>query len=277
MKGRKRSGKRKQASGRGRKSAQKPPAGPLSHKTVSTRTPSPPAAPPVEGTSERRYRDLFTNLKDGVVFSTPDGRILEANDAFLELMGYAREELEELRSEQFYADPEERKRVLQEVNDKGHIQNREVVLRKKDGSVAQCLLTGGACFGPDGSLIGYQSIIRDVSDLFQTQESLRQSEEQARLLLESAPDAIVAVDGAGRITLANDEAERLFGYSPEDLRGQPIEMLLPERFKKAYNEQRAGYRRGSHRARAALPRARAVASRSSPFRARPRLRRDPLR
>jgi len=66
---------------------------------------------------------------------------------------------------------------------------------------------------------------------------------QARLrsLLELAPDAILTVDGQGRISLVNSETVRLFGHSREALLGQPIEMLLPERFRAAHVPARDAY------------------------------------
>ncbi len=60
-------------------------------------------------------------------------------------------------------------------------------------------------------------------------------------LLELAPDAIVIVDGSGRIRLVNAEAERLFGYQREELLGQPVEMLLPERFREFHQGHRDRY------------------------------------
>ena len=57
-------------------------------------------------------------------------------------------------------------------------------------------------------------------------------------LLESAPDAMLIVDGRGTIVLANSQTERLFGYNRGELVGQPVERLLPERFRQAHIEHR---------------------------------------
>jgi PAS domain S-box-containing protein len=73
---------------------------------------------------------------------------------------------------------------------------------------------------------------------------LRQSEAaEARFrgLVESAPDAIVMVEGDGRIALVNRQAETMFGYSREELLGQRVEILLPERIRAAHRAHRAGY------------------------------------
>jgi PAS domain S-box-containing protein len=60
-------------------------------------------------------------------------------------------------------------------------------------------------------------------------------------LLEAAPDAVVIVDQKGKIALVNAQAETLFGYRREELLGQPVEILIPERFRPAHVGQRAAY------------------------------------
>ena len=69
----------------------------------------------------------------------------------------------------------------------------------------------------------------------------KKAEEWFHVLLETLPDAMVAVDGEGKITLVNAQTERLFGYSRMELLGQPVEMLVPERFHSRHPEHRARY------------------------------------
>lgn len=107
-----------------------------------------------------------------------------------------------------------------------------------------------------------QGIGYDVTDLKRTQADLRRtqkelerqiqartvelearqtSEELLRDLFESSPDAIAVMDGDGRIVRVNSQAEKLFGYQREEMVGQPVEMLMPARFRLEHVHHRAGY------------------------------------
>ena len=69
--------------------------------------------------------------------------------------------------------------------------------------------------------------------------------EQYRDIIELAPDALLAVDSDGRIRLVNQQTERMFGYAREELLGQPIEALIPERSRAGHRRLRAGYYGGA--------------------------------
>ncbi|HEX8112752.1 MAG TPA: PAS domain-containing protein, partial [Kofleriaceae bacterium] len=69
----------------------------------------------------------------------------------------------------------------------------------------------------------------------------RPSGDRFRGLLEAAPDAMVIVGEDGRIALVNGQAERLFGYTRDELYAQPVELLVPERFQSGHPTHRADY------------------------------------
>jgi PAS domain S-box-containing protein len=69
----------------------------------------------------------------------------------------------------------------------------------------------------------------------------KQSEEHLRLIIDAAPNAKIMVDSSGQITLVNTEAERLFGYTRFELLHRPVEVLLPERFRRGHARLRASY------------------------------------
>jgi PAS domain S-box-containing protein len=85
---------------------------------------------------------------------------------------------------------------------------------------------------PDGLLI--LAAVIDISER-------KHVEEHLRLIIDAAPNAKVLVDSFGRITLVNAEAERLFGYERSEFLGRPIEVLLPERFRRAHAALRDSY------------------------------------
>jgi PAS domain S-box-containing protein len=72
-------------------------------------------------------------------------------------------------------------------------------------------------------------------------EQFRQSEARFRNLVEGAPDAIVGVDAKGRIVLVNEQAERMFDYRPDEMVGNRIESLIPERFHKVHVQHQISY------------------------------------
>jgi len=71
--------------------------------------------------------------------------------------------------------------------------------------------------------------------------ALRRSEATARAVLQSATEGILVIDASGRITLVNAAGERMFGYDPDELLGQPLEVLLPNRIHDTHRDHRARY------------------------------------
>ena len=83
--------------------------------------------------------------------------------------------------------------------------------------------------------------IRRPASLSPVRRSRAQSARRYRAIVELAPEATVVTDGDGRITLVNRQTEVLFGYAREDLLGQPVELLAPERFRAAHRQHRTHY------------------------------------
>ncbi len=86
-----------------------------------------------------------------------------------------------------------------------------------------------------------KELVGDMAERERAEGVLRRSEERFRGLVESAPEAVVVVDEDGAMQLVNAETERLFGYTRDELIGQPVEYLLPEHFREPPVGYRAGY------------------------------------
>ena len=91
---------------------------------------------------------------------------------------------------------------------------------------------------PDHALLPIMTLIgSQIGDFFErrrTQTALRRSEERFRLMTETAQDAIFTIDEASVITFCNPAVERLFGYTPRELIGKPLEIIIPERLREAH-------------------------------------------
>jgi PAS domain S-box-containing protein len=107
---------------------------------------------------------------------------------------------------------------------------------RKDGRMIDVALWIAPRRDHRGAIIGSVGMLADMTERTKAEAKLRG-------LLESAPDAMVIVDGQGRITLVNAETERSFGHSRTDMLGRPIEMLIPERFRSGHTGFRAAYDR----------------------------------
>ena len=99
-----------------------------------------------------------------------------------------------------------------------------------------------------GEVRGFAVLLTDITARRIAEQALVAAEARFRGLLESAPDAMVIIkaEGSGEIVLVNAQAERLFGYTREDLVGKGIEVLLPERFRDRHEHHRSGYAADPH-------------------------------
>jgi len=167
---------------------------------------------------ELRFTELFETLQEGAYFSTPEGRLLDANPALVRILGYAtKEELLALDAVQLNADPAEPPVLGRAPDDAGGVRTREISLRKKDGSAAIFLESSRAVLDASGKLIRYQGTLVDVTERRKLERQLLQQEEFRRHLLESFPDLILVVDLQERYTFVSSRVRDLLGYKSEDL------------------------------------------------------------
>lgn len=188
--------------------------------------------------SEERFRLLVANVKGYAIFMLdPSGRVVTWNLGAERVKGYRAEEIVGRHFSCFYPseDVERGKpeQALEIATAEGRSEDEGWRIRK-DGSRFWASVVITAVNDPAGHLLGFAKVTRDTTER-------RKAEVKFRGLLESAPDAMVIVGREGRIVLVNAQTERLFGYTREELLGEPVEILVPERFRGMHTEHRMGY------------------------------------
>jgi len=122
------------------------------------------------------------------------------------------------------------------------VERYEADVVRPDGSVVTVAFNIAPLL-QDGKLIGAAATAEDITERRRSRDALRRSEARYRALVESAPDGIVEVDDRGRIVSVNGETHRLFGYESDELIGQPVTALMPERFRKVHAAHEEDYAR----------------------------------
>jgi two-component system NtrC family sensor kinase len=176
-----------------------------------------------ERESEARFTQLFETLHEGVYFTTPEGRLLDANPALVGMLGYeSKEELLEVNVSELYMEPGERRGMLKELEEEGGVLEREIVLRRKDGKALICVDTSTAIRDEKGRVVRYQGTLVDITQRREMEERLHQEQEFARRLVESFPDLIVVLDREGRYTYVSGRMKEVLGYEPEEIVGRKL-------------------------------------------------------
>jgi PAS domain S-box-containing protein len=187
---------------------------------------------------EKRFRGLLEAAPDGIVIVDRQGTIVMVNAQTQNMFGYTRQELLGSHVEMlvplhfrdihpFHRTQYGKNSILRPMG-----ADLDLYALHKDGSEFPVEISLSPMDTEEESLV--IAAVRDISER-------KRAEEQFRGLLESAPDAMVVVDTEGMIRLVNSQTERLFGYDRLEIVGQPVEVLVPKRFRRKHTRNREGY------------------------------------
>ncbi|MEE4313600.1 MAG: PAS domain S-box protein [Desulfofustis sp.] len=175
--------------------------------------------------SEARLKSLFETMPNGYYRSTPAGRFVDVNTAYVKMLGYEnREELLAVDiAEALYVRPEERGKTLKNRHNREFMEashSETYRLRTKDGRIIDIEDNARYIYDQSGSIIYHEGICRDVTDRRRAEDALRASEERFAKAFQANPGPMVISDiETGRFIDANESWLTMLGHSREETVG----------------------------------------------------------
>ena len=170
----------------------------------------------------RAYAEsLIKNAPDPVFVSDLDGKILQANDAVFNLLGFRPDELIEQSLSRIISPDETREFIaaLREVVERGATRNARLHPRSASGEVIPTTLNASALRAPEGGVIGVIGILRDMRELDKARR-------YAESLIKNAPDPVFVSDLQGKILQANDAVSDLLGFREDEVVEQSLSRFI---------------------------------------------------
>lgn len=176
--------------------------------------------------SEAKYRSLVDNMSDAIYKTDLDGNILYTSPSAARILGYqsASDLVGVNLVSEFYAHPEDHKKIIFNLDKFSEVNDFEVDLRRRDGSIATVITNTHYTYDSGGSIIGIEGIYHDISDRKQSEDALKKSEAFLRSIFEASPAGIaLAVDR--KFTKVNNALCRITGYSEDELIGNSTRVV----------------------------------------------------
>ena len=188
--------------------------------------------------SEKKYRQLFETAMVGIYRTRiHDGKFLAANQTLAELMGYNSVDqfVKEYVTSKHYTDPKRREELLYQIRSQGRVDGFEIEMARTDGSLVPIEIS--AAVYPE---LGYlEGVVVDITKRKQAEDALSESERKYSVLVQESPDAIISLDKTGNLLSFNLAAERISGFSAEEVMGKhfaKIGVLAKQSMPKALKE-----------------------------------------
>ncbi len=181
--------------------------------------------------SEAKYRSIFENAAEGIFQSTKNARILSANPACVKILGYSSAEeliagVTDIRK--LYVEPGRRLHLFRLIQADGEVSDFEAEIFRKDGSRIWVSINAHAMRDTKGDIVGLEGMVIEITNR-------KRAEKNFQMLIDGAPDAILAIEKNFNILLINTHTEKLFGYSKLELIGNSYDVLIPQRYREKHN------------------------------------------
>ena len=202
--------------------------------------------------SEERFRLTIDDAPIGMALVALDGQFVRVNQTLCEITGYGANELTQLNfqaithPDDLSTDVELSRKLARGDIPRYQLEKRYV---RKDRSIVDVMLHGSVLRGPDGAPRYFIAQVEDITERKRADEALRLSEAKFSGIVSIAADAIIAVDEDRHITIFNEGAQRIFGYTKQEALGTQLDRLIPERFHEVHGEHFARFAAASEAAR----------------------------
>lgn len=198
---------------------------------------------PLEG-FEELTEDLVNTARVLVLILDPQGRVVQLNSFMEELTGYRLDEVVGRDWFETFIPEEDKARIrgvfASAIGGNPTVGNINPIITK-DGRLKQIEWFDRDLRDLGGKVVGLLVVGRDLTEQIEAETGLRDSEERARAVLDTAVNAIITMDESRRIRSVNPAVETLFGYSAEDLVGENVNVLMPSPYHEAHDEYVENY------------------------------------
>lgn len=180
--------------------------------------------------------DFFGNVPAALHMQAEDGTIKVANEALAELLGYEPADVERENFFDFYVDASQANDHRSRLRVGEMLHSQEVALRSRDGSIKIVLLSVNVR-REAGQFVYARCFSRHISALKEAVASLSEADARKAAILEASLDAIITMDGDGRLLDFNRAAELTFGYTREQVIGKQLsDLIVPARLRAAHED-----------------------------------------
>lgn len=186
---------------------------------------------------------IVDSSDDAIISKTLDGIITSWNPGAERIYGYRAGEV--IGKPISMLAPEDRvdeiPAILEKIRRGERVEHFESVRVTKDKRRVDVSITVSPVRNAQGNIVGASAIARDITSIQQAHRKARESESRAQAIFQSAAQAILIVDAAGKIVAVNPATRAMFGYFPDELMGKPVELLVPQEFRSGHKAHRDGF------------------------------------
>jgi len=172
--------------------------------------------------SEEKYRSIFENIQDVYYRTDKDGIVTEISPSIEKYSEYSRSEVIGNPVEQFYYLQKDRENLIQELQERGHVNDFEIRLKTASDEMVYASISSYLLRDSSGCVIGVEGIMRDISDRKAAEEKLKKSDETLNKLSEQVPGAIYQFqqfpDGRSRFPFTSDAIEDIYEVTPDEIK-----------------------------------------------------------